>query len=211
MCGARGIACLSIRRSYARRAVNSCRTSSATGDRSRAKLASPAHNARSRAALSSRPTGSSSCKSSARKRGLSVSPWIASVPRTTENAVSTIRSRYGVGRSIGRGGWKPTRRCRHLTTALKGMCQAKRTTITVSRTAPATAKYRAPEETRAAHRRAPEIPDKVLRHGAPRPPGPQRRRTDREVVRVPSYRCHDGRSRRRWLGRVSGHDQLLND
>jgi hypothetical protein len=112
--------------------VNSCRTSSATGDRSRAKLASPARNARSRAALSSRPTGSSSCKSSARKKGLSVSPWIASVPRTTEKAVSTIRSRYGnadgsaiaaaretmprmpaheiirplpmVGRSIGRGG-----------------------------------------------------------------------------------------------------------
>ena len=37
-------------RSSARRAVNSCRTSSAIGDRSSAKLASPARNARSRAA-----------------------------------------------------------------------------------------------------------------------------------------------------------------
>jgi hypothetical protein len=99
---------------------------------------------------------------------LSVNPWIASVPGTTEKVVSTIRSRYGnaagsaiaaasetiprmpaqeitnplptLGRSIGRGGLKPKRRCRHLTTALKGMCQTRRTTITVSRTAPTTAK-----------------------------------------------------------------------
>ena len=45
-----------------------------------------------------------------------------------------------VGRSIGRGGWKPNRRCRHRTTALNDMCQARRTTITVTSTAPATAK-----------------------------------------------------------------------
>ena len=45
-----------------------------------------------------------------------------------------------VGRSIGRGGWKPNRRSRHLITALKDMCQAMRTTMTVTSTAPATAK-----------------------------------------------------------------------
>ena len=47
-----------------------------------------------------------------------------------------------VGRSIGRGGRKPVRRSRHLMTALKDMCQARRTTMTVSSTAPETAKYR---------------------------------------------------------------------
>ena len=46
-----------------------------------------------------------------------------------------------VGRSIGRGGLNPNRRSRHLTMALKDMCHAMRTTMTVSRTAPATAKY----------------------------------------------------------------------
>ena len=61
-------------RSCVRCAVNSCRTASATGDPSCAKLASPARSARSRAARSSRPTGSSSCRSSARRSGLSVSP-----------------------------------------------------------------------------------------------------------------------------------------
>ena len=45
-----------------------------------------------------------------------------------------------VGRSIGRGGWKPNRRSRQRITALKVMCQASRTTITVTSTAPATAR-----------------------------------------------------------------------
>jgi hypothetical protein len=45
------------------------------------------------------------------------------------------------GRSIGRGGRKPNRRSRHLTTALNGIRQAIRTTITVTSTAPATATY----------------------------------------------------------------------
>ncbi len=40
-----------------------------------------------------------------------------------------------VGRSIGRGGLKPCRRSRHLITALNDMCQAIRTTMTVTRTA----------------------------------------------------------------------------
>ena len=96
-----------------------------------------------------------------------MSPWIASVPRTTLNAVSTMRSRNGksdgsaraaaretiprmpaheitrplptVARSIGRGGLKPNRLSRQRTTALKDMCQASRTRITVTSTAPATA------------------------------------------------------------------------
>jgi hypothetical protein len=55
-------------------------------------------------------------------------------------AQEMIRPLPRVGRSIGRGGWKPRRRCHHLMTALKDMCQAKRTTMTVSRTAAATAK-----------------------------------------------------------------------
>ena len=37
------------------------------------------------------------------------------------------------GRSIGRGGRKPNRRSRHLMTALKDMCQAIRTTMTVTK------------------------------------------------------------------------------
>ena len=46
------------------------------------------------------------------------------------------------GRSIGRGGWKPNWRSRHLMTALNDMCHAIRTTMTVTSTAAATAKYR---------------------------------------------------------------------
>ena len=45
-----------------------------------------------------------------------------------------------VGRSIGRGGLNPNRRSRQRMTALNDMCQARRTTITVTRTAPATAR-----------------------------------------------------------------------
>ena len=62
------------------------------------------------------------------------------MPRMPDHEM--IRPLPTVGRSIGRGGWNPNRRWRHLTTALKDMCQARRTTMTVSRTAPATAKYR---------------------------------------------------------------------
>ena len=99
-----------------------------------------------------------------------MSPCRARVPSTTENAVTTIKSRNGnpagsasaaasvtmprmpdqeitsplptVGRSMGRGGRNPNRRSCHLMTALKDMCHAIRTTITVTRTAPATTKYR---------------------------------------------------------------------
>ena len=45
-----------------------------------------------------------------------------------------------VGRSIGRVGLKPKARSRQRMTALKAMCQATRTTITVTSTAPATAR-----------------------------------------------------------------------
>jgi hypothetical protein len=46
-----------------------------------------------------------------------------------------------VGRSMGRGGWKPKRRWRQRMTALKDMCQASRTAITVASTAAATSRY----------------------------------------------------------------------
>ena len=168
VCCATALATGSVRRLIgARCALNSWRTTSAAADGS-CRPGSPARprSARSRAARRSRPTGSSSRRSSARSSGFSVSPWMTSVPSTTQNAVSTIRSRYGkpagsasaaasvtmprmpaqamtrplptVGRSIGRGGWKPNRRSRQRITALKDMCQAKRTTITVTSTAPAT-------------------------------------------------------------------------
>jgi len=45
-----------------------------------------------------------------------------------------------VGRSIGRGGLNPTRRCRHLTKALNDMCQTSRTAMTVNSTPPAAEK-----------------------------------------------------------------------
>src|ERR1700694_3714219 len=44
-----------------------------------------------------------------------------------------------------------------------------------------------PERTRAAHRRMPEIPDKVLRRGAPQRPGSRPRRREQEGVLGPAW------------------------
>ena len=75
--------------------VYSSRTICASRDSSPSSAFSTAFSARSCPRSTSFPTGSSSRSSSSFSSGLSVRPWITSVPITTQNAVSTIRSRYG--------------------------------------------------------------------------------------------------------------------
>ena len=90
----------------------------------RAAPGSPACRARPRtpSARSDRDTGSADGSASA-----AASETMPRMP-----AHEMIKPLPTVGRSIGRGGWKPNRRCCHLMTALNDMCQASRTTITVS-------------------------------------------------------------------------------
>ena len=61
--------------------------------------ARPARRASTRARHTSRSTAPSSSSRRCRRSGRSVSPWSTSVPSTTPNAVTSIRSRYGTARS----------------------------------------------------------------------------------------------------------------
>ena len=79
----------------ARCAVNSWRTASATGEPIVRRLARPACSARSRAALHLAADRIVVVQIERAQQGLERQPLDTSVPSTTENAVSTIRSRYG--------------------------------------------------------------------------------------------------------------------
>jgi len=68
--------------------------------------------------------------------GRAIAAARVTMPRMPDHEITSPLP--SVGRSIGRGGWKPNRRSRQRTMALKVMCQAMRTAITVSSTAAAT-------------------------------------------------------------------------